>query len=225
MIAIHTLFFTIVNRGKANAILRKAKECGAKGGTILLGEGTVTSKLLDAVGVTETHKEILMISASDELDAKLHETISETFNFSKRNRGIAFSVPFMNWTLDAAETKDISLNNDNFSYCCIFTIVDKGKSQDCMNAARAAGARGGTLIHGRGAGVPTDFYYPLLIEPQKETVLIISPKDQAPSIREKIYSDLELNKLGQGIIFTLPVGRTSGLFEERSEEHKGGGAQ
>ena len=104
MIAIHTLFFTIVNRGKANAILRKAKECGAKGGTILLGEGTVTSKLLDAVGVTETHKEILMISASDELDAKLHETISETFNFSKRNRGIAFSVPFMS-ECGHAETK------------------------------------------------------------------------------------------------------------------------
>ena len=93
-----------------------------------------------------------------------------------------------------------------------------------MNAARAAGARGGTLIHGRGAGVPTDFYYPLLIEPQKETVLIISPKDQAPSIREKIYSDLELNKPGQGIIFTLPVGRTVASLK-RSEEHKGGGAQ
>lgn len=217
------MFFTIVNRGKANAVLRKAKECGATGGTILLGEGAISSKLLDMIGVTEIHKEVLMISASDELDAKLHETINDTFNFSKRNKGIAFSVTFKNWTLEDPDENHISLDDDNFSYCCIFTIVDKGRSQDCMAAARAAGARGGTLIHGRGAGVPTDYYYPLLIEPQKETVIIISPKDKAPSIREKIYSDLELNKPGNGIIFTLPVGRTSGLFENRSEELKGGG--
>lgn len=215
-----TLFFTIVNRGKANAVLRRAKECGAIGGTILLGEGTVTSKLLDAIGMTETHKEVLMISASDELDAKLHETISETFNFSNRNKGIAFSIPFKAWKLEDSEENHISLDGDSFSYCCIFIIVDKGRGQDCMTVARAAGARGGTLIHGRGAGVPTDFYYPLLIEPQKETVIIISPKDIAPSIREKIYTDLELDKPGNGIIFTLPVGRTSGLFENSPEKVK-----
>ena len=64
MISIETLFFTIVNRGKANAVLRKAKECGATGGTILLGEGTVQSKLLDIMGMTETRNEILIIPAS-----------------------------------------------------------------------------------------------------------------------------------------------------------------
>ena len=64
VIDIDSLLFVIVNRGKANAILHKAQEHGATGGTIFLGEGTVQSKLLEALGLTEVHKEILMISSS-----------------------------------------------------------------------------------------------------------------------------------------------------------------
>ncbi|NLO08847.1 MAG: P-II family nitrogen regulator [Clostridiales bacterium] len=223
VINIDTLFFTIVNRGKANSVLRKAKECGASAGTILLGEGTIQSKLLDILGMTETRKEILMIPASGELDANLHEILSDTFKFSKRNKGIAFSVPFRRWTAEASEQEhNISLEDDRFTYCCIFTIVDKGRSRDCITAARAAGARGGTVIRGHGAGVPADSYYPLAIEPQKDTIIVITSKEKAATIREKIFSDLELDKPGNGIIFTLPVSNTSGLYERRTEERKGG---
>ena len=223
VINIETLFFTIVNRGKANAVLRKAKECGARSGTILLGEGTVQSKLLELIGMNEIRKEILMIPASGELDATLHEILSDSFNFSKRNKGIAFSIPFKRWTLASSDQEhNISIDDDRFPNCCIFTIVDKGRSKDCITAARAAGARGGTVIRGHGAGVPADSYYPLAIEPQKDTVLIITGKEKAASIRERIFSDLELDKPGNGIIFTLPVSNTSGLIENRTEERKGG---
>lgn len=220
---IETLFFTIVNRGKANAVLRKAKECGATTGTILLGEGTVQSKLLEFLGLTETHKEILMIPASGEIDSKLHDILSETFKLSKRNKGIAFSVPFKRWTVDTHEQEhNISLEDERFTHCCLITIVEKGRSRDCIIAARAAGARGGTVIRGHGAGVPADAFFPLAIEPQKDTVLIVTIKEKASAIREKIYTDLELDKPGNGIIFTLPVSNTSGLYEKRAEERKGG---
>ena len=36
--------------------------------------------------------------------------------------------------------------------------------------------------------------------------------------RSRIFSDLELGKVGNGIIFTLPVINTSGLLESGSEE-------
>jgi nitrogen regulatory protein PII len=222
VIEIKTLFFIIVNRGKANAVLRKAQECGATGGTIFFGEGTIQSKLLEKIGLTEIHKEILMISASEELCEKLHNTLSEAFMFSKRNNGIAFSIPFERWQLQASgqEERNTSKKIDA-SHFCIMTIVDKGRSKDCIKSARAAGAKGGTLLHGRGAGIPTDFYFPLVIEPQKDIVMIITTKDKVIPIRERIFSDLELGKAGNGIIFTLPVSRASGLFENRSEESKG----
>ncbi|CRZ33552.1 nitrogen regulatory protein P-II family [Herbinix hemicellulosilytica] len=223
MVKIDTIFFTIVDRGKANAVLRKARECGATSGTILLGEGTVQSKLLDFLGLTETRKEILLIPASDELDTNLHDQISQSFNLSKKNKGIAFSIPFQRRTLNnSSQEHNISIDDERFNHCCIFTIVEKGRGMDCIKAARAAGARGGTLIHGHGAGVPVDSYFHLAIEPQKDTVLIVTRKEKAVPIKMRIYNDLELNKPGNGIIFTLPVSRTSGLFEDKAEDRKGG---
>ncbi len=219
MVDIDALFFVIVNRGKANAVLRKAQECGAVGGTIFLGEGTVQSKLLEMIGLTEIHKEILMISASDELCARLHQVISEEFMLNKRNRGMAFSIPFKRWQSQTVGQKHRVLQEKISSpYLCIMTIVDKGRSKSCIKVAREAGAKGGTLIHGRGAGIPTDFYFPLVIEPQKDILMIITTKDEVSQIRGKIFTDLELAKAGNGIIFTLPVSQVSGLLENRSDE-------
>lgn len=220
VIKIDILFFAVISRGKANAVLHKARECGATGGTIFLGEGTIQSKLLEKMGLTEIHKEILMISASAELSDKLHETLSASFMFAKRNKGIAFSIPFKRSQASGQAEGSLS-TNVNASHYCIVTVVDKGRSKDCIKSARAAGAKGGTLIHGHGAGIPTDFYFPLVIEPQKEIVMIITPEDKVFAIRERIFSDLELGKVGNGIIFTLPVSRVSGLFENRSEDNKG----
>jgi len=219
VIAIDTLFFVIVSRGKANAVLRKAKECGAPGGTIFFGEGTVQNKLSSKLGLTEIHKEILIINSTNELCDKLHEKLNEEFMFCKRNKGIAFSIPFRRWSPQPVVKEKESLPDDiDAPFICIITIVDKGRSNDCIKASRAAGARGGTLIHGRGAGIPADFYFPLVIEPQKDIVMIITPKDKAAAIKEKIYFDLDLGKPGNGIIFTLPVSRATGLYENRSEE-------
>ena len=52
------------------------------------------------------------------------------------------------------------------------------------------------MIHGRGAGIPTNFYFPLVIEPQKDIVMIITTRDKVSTIRERIFSDLELGKPG-----------------------------
>lgn len=174
--------------------------------------------------MTKIHKEILAIPVSDELSDKLHDVLSEAFMFSKSNMGIAFTIPFRRWqprTSEHDETINLSASDDA-PYVCIVTIVDKGRSRDCIKSARAAGAKGGTLIHGRGAGIPTDFYYPLVIEPQKDIIIIVTPKDKAPAIKERIFSDLDLGKAGNGIIFTFPVSRASGLFEQRTIENRGG---
>jgi len=218
VLEIDTLFFIITRRGEANAVLKKAQKCGATGGTIFFGEDIVQSKLLEIFGQNVIHKEILMISSSDELCEKLHETLSKEFISDKRAKGKAFSIPFKHWQLQTTEqeqnnspkkqTKDVG-----FSHFCIITIVDKGRGKDCIKAAKAAGARNGMLIHGRGAGIPANFCFPLVIEPQKDIVIITSTKDTVTQIKTKIFYDLELAKTGNGIIFTLPVSRISGFSE------------
>lgn len=217
-----TLFFAVVNRDKANTVMNKAEECGASSGNILLAEGTVQSRILEKLGITESHKALLMIPASLDLSNELHDFLGEIFKLSKRNKGITFSIPFQRCLLNADYDIPYGLSNDfDYTNSCIITIVDKGRGKDCIKAARSAGARGGTLIHAHGAGIPTEFLYPLIIEPQKDLILIVSPKDKAASIRNRISSDLELDRTGNGFIFSLPVIRTGGLFEDRSDERKG----
>lgn len=198
-------------------MLSKAQECGATGGTIFLGQGTVQSnKLLDILGLNEAQKEILMIATSEESCSELQDKLSEHFKFSKKNKGIAFSIPFTRWKLKSNEEEKREIHREfNPSHYCIMTIVDKGRSKDCIKAAKAAGARGGTIMHGHGAGVPIDYYFPLIIEPQKDIVMILTPKDNVTAIMDKIIADLELCKEGKGVIFALPVVKISGLIENK----------
>jgi nitrogen regulatory protein PII len=219
----NTLFFTVVDRGRANNLLHKIKEIGAEGGTILLGESTVRSRLLDLLGENKIHKEILMVAIPDCLDEKIHDTLFNKPKLSKRNANIAFSVPLKRYqTASSSQVYDPTHKIIDYPYYCIMIIVDKGRSKECIRSARAAGARTNTIIHARGAGIPKDYYFSLIIEPQKEIVMILASKDKVVQIKERLLSDLELEKPGNGILFIHPVCRTSGLFETKNEKPRQG---
>ena len=42
---------------------------------------------------------------------------------------------------------------EGIAYDLIVTIVNKGRAEKVMEAAKKAGAEGGTILHGRGSGV------------------------------------------------------------------------
>ena len=213
-----SLFFVIVNRGKANGLLRKSQGMGAKGGTVLLGKGTMQSRIFDILGINQTQKEILLMAVPDHASQGVYSLLKEEFKMHKRFKGIAFSVPFRAWTKETKEPQSSSNRHLNPHYVCVMAVVEKGKADDCMAAAKTAGAYGGTIIAARGAGVMQDFYVPLLMEPQKEIVLIVLPQATAVMVREAIFSKLELDKGSSGVVFLLPVLDTIGLYEERKQE-------
>lgn len=213
-----SLFFSIVDRGKADTLLRMAQSIGAKGGTIFLGEGTMQSRFLDWLGINETQKEVLLMAVPESISDKLYDTLKAEFSLHKRYKGIAFSVPYFRWQPDT-QTSEAAFDRSTVPpYLCLMTVVDKGKGERCMAVARGAGAQGGTIIHAKGAGRHQDFYFPLTIEPGKDIVLIVAPQATAPAIREAIYAQMGLDKPGAGIIFGIPVLRTIGLYEGRRQE-------
>lgn len=219
---IDTVFFAVVTKGKANALLHKAQELGARGGTIFLAEGTTRSRFLNKVNPAHAHKELVMIGAGQSLCASLHEMVFQTFKFYKRRKGIAFSIPFKHW--ESAAENPSSNQEPGDGYSAIITIVNRGRGVECVQAARKAGARGGTIIHGHGAGIPKEYFFPLSIEPQKDMVIILSKKETLQSIKDSILVSMNLAEPGNGILFILPVLRTSGLFENRMVEQRGAGS-
>lgn len=207
------IYLTIVNQGKADAVIKHANSLGVQEGTVFLGEGTIRSKVLEPLGLNQTQKEIVMFPVTKAEDKLLHKEISEKFHFDKKNKGIGFSIPFKRWT---KESTNFSLEEDNqFEGSLIMVIVEKGKNREIIKTAREAKARGGTIIHGRGAGVPQDYYFPIHVEPQKDTILIVVSDDKKEEIQKQIAKTID-EKTG-GIIFSLPVIASSGVFEERIE--------
>lgn len=96
----------------------------------------------------------------------------------------------------------------------IVSIVRKGWGSTVLQASVKAGARGGTVLAGRGAGVhETTKIFGMSIEPEKEIVLTMVYSDQIDAVLAAIVEAADLNKVGHGIAFVLPVDRVVGVAQ------------
>lgn len=94
----------------------------------------------------------------------------------------------------------------NFDHEVIFCIVNEGFSELVMEAARRAGARGGTVMRARGtASADAEKVFGLSVSPQKEIVMILAEAEQRNGILHELYSTCGLDTPGHGIAFALPV--------------------
>ena len=94
----------------------------------------------------------------------------------------------------------------------IVTIVNSGFSTQVMDAAREAGATGGTIIYSSGAGAhEAEKMFGIAVSPEKETVLILSPASGAENIMRSVIKKAGLNTLGAGLCFALNVDSVLGV--------------
>ena len=94
----------------------------------------------------------------------------------------------------------------------IFCIVNSGYSDAVMEAAKKAGARGGTIINARGtAGKEAETFFHITVQPEKEIVMILVPKEIKDDVLHALYNEVGLETAGQGIAFSAPVDNVVGL--------------
>lgn len=92
----------------------------------------------------------------------------------------------------------------------VVCIVNAGYSENVMKAARSAGARGGSIIRGRGSANPeSEEFFGVTIQPDKEIVLVLVSADIKDAVLKTIYKNAGLSTEGAGIVFSLPVSRTT----------------
>ena len=113
----------------------------------------------------------------------------------------------------------------NEPYCAILSIVNRGFTDLVMEAAKSAGARGGTVLTGRGSGnKEAEAFFGVTVTPEKEIVLILVPKDIRDDVLSAINAGAGMNTKGMGIAFALPVSDVVGLStitpeaEQKKEE-------
>ena len=97
----------------------------------------------------------------------------------------------------------------------VICIVNAGFSQNVMEAARAAGARGGTILRARGSANPESAeFFNITVQPDKEMVMILVDAGIKDEVLKTVYKSAGLGAEAQGIAFSLPVSRTTTLKKD-----------
>lgn len=207
----------IVNDGQASKILKFAKKHGVKGGTIVLGRGTLRNKFFEYLGLSELRKEVIYMIAERENAYRALADLNEEFGFNKPDHGIAFSTS----VCDIVGSRNIVCNiieeegeSDQLKYHIITIIVDKGRGELVIEAAEEAGSKGGTVINARGAGThEVSKLFAMDVEPEREVILILSEVEATNEIVDSIRRKLNIDEPGNGVIYVQNANKTYGIFK------------
>lgn len=94
----------------------------------------------------------------------------------------------------------------------IFAIVNAGYAEDAMHIAREHGARGGTIISGRGVAREKEAaFFGITIHAEKEILMLVVEKEIRDQILHALYKQMGMQQKAQGIVFALPVSEAAGL--------------
>ena len=103
-------------------------------------------------------------------------------------------------------------------YDLIMTIVNRGFADQVVDAARAAGAHGGTVFYARGTGIhEMEKFFAISIQPEKEVVLNIVLHEDTQKIMHSIVAAAGLKTAGKGLAFALPIADVVGITHSLEE--------
>ena len=102
---------------------------------------------------------------------------------------------------------------------CIVGVVERGRADKVVDAAKSAGAKGATIFYGRGTGESeVKKFLNIHVEASKEVIIILTEIDKYKNIMDAMVKAGDLKKPGTGIIFTLPVTNLIGLHHREEFE-------
>jgi len=105
-------------------------------------------------------------------------------------------------------------------YELLVIIANQGYTEQIMDAARAVGAGGGTVLHAKGTGMEhAEKFLGFSLASEKEAVLIVVPTAKKNDIMKAVMEQAGLTTDAKAIAFSLPVTSVAGmrLMEEEQE--------
>lgn len=201
---------------------------------IVLGRGTAKTEMLNLLGIGETQKDIIFSVLPEERTRRAMRRLRNTLQFDNPGHGVAFTVPIssvggqktLRHLSGILETEPTCMNDisqkekkmETKQYDLVISIMDFGNADDVMSAARQAGARGGTVLHARGAGIEeAERFFGITIQPEKEMLLILCHHEEKKAIMEAICRS-ETNIAGHGVVFSVPAFDVVGVARMLREE-------
>lgn len=213
------LLVIITSTSNEKKILDLLNKYKVKFNALTHGVGTASKSLMNYFGINESEKLIIFSVLPKSNSKHILRYLKSRFKINEPGNGIALTIPissstkYMRDIYKKEELEDIKMEQSNKHL--IITIANEGFAEMVMNAAKKAGANGGTTINGR--GLETEKIVKFLgisIEPEKDIVMILASEEKKKSIMGEIVDTCGIKTPGAGICFSLPVENVVGLMND-----------
>ena len=212
------LVITMMDRDRRESMEAIFKSVGLPMSLTMLGRGTATMEHLSLNGLKATEKAVLSTVADSDKTRQLMRAAKVKMFIDIPGNGIMLSVPIK--SVGGGKTLAYLTENQKsggkpdmtFAHELIYVILNEGCSDEVMDAARAAGAAGGTVIHAKGTGMEgAEKFLGISLAAEKEMIYIVVHRDKRNDIMSAIMRDAGMASKAKSICFTLPVSATAGL--------------
>lgn len=218
----YKLLITIVRRDQGEDYLDFFRQAGVSAGLASLCRGTASKSMLDYLGLEKTEKVLLQSVVDGQWADRLLRRLVTQMGIDLPGNGIAMTIPLGSiggksslqyLTQGQQPSQKIEVKKvSEIPYVLIIAIADKGTTDLVMDAARSAGARGGTVISARGTGEAyAPKFFGVSIAEEKELVYIVSRKSDREKIMRAIMERAGVHTDAHGVVFSLPVDSVAGL--------------
>jgi nitrogen regulatory protein PII len=209
------LLLSVVNRGQGAAVLQVYSQYAVPWHYQTLGEGTASSELLDVLGFGGTERDVLLSLGTKNAVDRLMGLLREDYPETLKATGIAcdLSLTAMNNIVATAltqagqgigQTGGTTMGQSTHSL--IIITVNQGHTDEVMNTARAAGARGGTILRARYAGQQEkEPFFGITVQAEQEILLIVATADTRNAIMETVNKKHGLKSQAGAVIFSAPL--------------------
>lgn len=222
------LMITITNRVMgATHFLDFYRAFGAPVVFTALGRGTASNDILSTLGLEATEKSVMLSVVTPAVKETLMRELVDTMRIDRPGSGIAVCLHLssvggktaLNYLISGKPdaqpdmtVKEEELMNDS-GYQLIVAITNAGCTDMVMEAASAAGARGGTVIHARATDAENAAkFFGVAITEERELILLVTPNEKRSAILQAIMDKAGVGTEAQTAAFSVALDDVAGLY-------------
>ena len=215
------LMITVTNRSRIEKFLSFYKEKQLNVMMVTLGAGTASGDMLDYLGLEAAEKAVIFSVITDDSWNKVKKGLENQMKIDIPGSGIAFIIPLssiggkrelMFLTENQGYEKGEETVLKETTHELLVVIANNGYIETVMDAARTAGAAGGTVLHAKGTGMErAEQFLGVSLASEKEMIFIVTKKEQKNAIMKAIMAQAGMESKAKSIVFSLPVTSTAGL--------------
>ncbi len=215
------------SRGNHAASLFEKSACSVL--AITQGRGTASSAIMDCLGLDQPEKELVIGIGTRQSSRLLLKKLGGEMEFKKPGKGIAFLIPLSGISKTAAgylpsvtfsdtishtDNKEDPSMNTFPDYELIASLIDEEISSLVVDAAKAAGCQGGTLIKARDFDQSSRKFLGISLAREKEILLILIPKKKRKAVLNSICETVMKETGEQASLFAIPIEAAEGITME-----------